>query len=86
MCYEQLQPVELIVPRGVFDVKDALADGAQALQAALEVVLSLQQGPTEPRLLGASVGRQIPLLTVLPTSKLILVVTDLRENKNSSTS
>ena len=44
----------------------------------MEVALYVQEGLGELWALGTAEARQGPLLTILPTGKLVLAVTDLR--------
>ena len=70
--------VKFLAPCGVLDIKDALVNGAQVLQATVEVALYLQEGACELWSLATTKARHSSLLSIFPTGKLMLAVTYLK--------
>ena len=70
-------PVVVVVPGGVLDVQDALAHGAQDLEALVEGGLHLEQAARHLRPLAPREARQWHLLALLAPGKLLLAVTHL---------
>lgn len=73
--------IEFSEPCCVLDIEDGLVTRAQLLQAMVEHMFDLQEQPAELWTLAATEDWQLPLLTFLPASKLMLTVTHLREDQ-----
>lgn len=68
-------PVELFEPGVVLNVQVVLVNRTQGLQVAVEDALYLQQPASDLWPFTTTKARQGPLLTLLPTGKLLLAVT-----------
>lgn len=78
------RPVERAAPADVQDIQDGSVAAAQLLQAVVEAAFDVQQRSAELWTPAAAEDGQRPLLALLPASKLVLTVANLRGGDRSS--